>query len=90
MSKIYEYFKTATMTQAAFDHYVRENGGAIIKTFRDEIFTDDRTVTMDTEETIVLHKPLCNGEFVDRVEINPNFIVSITYIEPQNKIVVAH
>jgi hypothetical protein len=78
------------MTQAAFDHYVRENGGAIIKTFRDEIFTDDRTVTMDTEETIVLHKPLCNGEFVDRVEINPNFIVSITYIEPQSKIVVAH
>ncbi|HOQ07926.1 MAG TPA: hypothetical protein PLP87_09005 [Clostridiales bacterium] len=89
MSKVYEYFRNRPMTQEAFDAYVCENGGAIIKTLRDEIFTDNRNVTMDTEETIVLHKPLCNGEFVDRVEINPTFIVSITYIEPRSKIVVA-
>jgi hypothetical protein len=77
-------------TPKLLQDYIEDHGGALIKTFRDEIFTDDQSVTMDTEQTIVLHHPLCNGEFPERVEINPNFIVSITYYQPKSKILTAN
>jgi hypothetical protein len=92
MNDIYRYFQKMQLkpTPVLINDYIEEFGGAIIKTFRDEIFTDDVSVSMDSERTIVLHKPLANGELVDRVEINPNFIVSITYIKPKSKIQLAN
>jgi hypothetical protein len=88
MSKVYDHFNGRQPTQSMMDQYIRERGGAIINTLKDHIFTDDTGVTLDTEETLVLEHPLCNGEFADRVEINPNFIVSITYYNPKSKIIV--
>jgi hypothetical protein len=83
MSKVFDHFNGMQPDQEAMDRYVRRNGGVVIKTVRDEIFTDyDESIVMDTEETICLHQPLANGEFADRVDINPNFIVSITYHKP--------
>jgi hypothetical protein len=92
MNDIYRHFQKNNLkpTPVLINDYIDEFGGAIIKTFRDEIFTDDVNVTMDTEKTIVLQHPLCNGEFAARVEINPNFIVSITYFKPKSKLVLAN
>lgn len=92
MNDIYRYFQKHSLkpTPTLINDYIEEFGGAIIKTFRDEIFTDDVSVSMDSERTIVLHKPLASGELVDRVEINPSFIVSITYIKPKPKIQLAN
>ena len=92
MSKVYDYFKKLGMepTPDLANEYAIEFGGTVIKTFRDEIFTDETDITMDTEKTIVLERPMCNFDFPLKVEINPNFIVSITYYEPKSKIVLAH
>jgi len=91
---IYEcFFKNKLKpTPIQVDEYVELYGGVVINTFRDSIFTDDRTVTMDTEKTIVLEKPLILGsfEFAEKVEINPTFIVSITYYRPKSKIQIAN
>ncbi len=89
---VFEYFQQSGLQPDAIhiNNYIKEYGGSVIRTFRDEIFTDDTDVTMDTEETLVLYHPLCNGEFAEKVEINPNFIVSITYYKPKSKIVLAN
>jgi hypothetical protein len=90
---IYKYFQENRLkpTPALVEDYIEEHGGAVINTFRDSIFTDDTTVTMDKEETILLETPLILGsfEFAAKAEINPNFIVSITYFKPKSKIVLS-
>lgn len=92
MNDIFKWFKERKLkpTPQLINDYIEEHGGAIIRTVRDEIFTDDANVSMDTDEIIVLDHPLANGELVDRVEVNPTFIVSITYVKPRPKIHIAN